>query len=343
MPEAKKINDIGFRVILIPFCGITIPLLTSLIPFQQFSLLEIKLSFLYTIAIAFIIWEGNRSLLFTLRSYFNWFNQPVKKILALLLVIPFYTIPVSVLLIVGWYQLFLNGQVNWTTIWNNTLIILISVLFIVHVYETVFLVKESESEMLRNATLEKARAEAELQALKNQIDPHFMFNSLNTLSHLIRTNPAKAQVFNDTLAEVYRYILQNKSRDLVLLQEELSFMDNYLALLKIRYGDCIFINKQVSDTCVHTSLLPPISLQILVENAIKHNTFSQKQPLHIHIIESHGQLSVSNQIREKKQAHSNGIGLTNLLERFILITGSQPAIERMNGCFFVHLPLLMLR
>jgi sensor histidine kinase YesM len=340
--EGNKINDIGFRVILIPFCGIAIPLLTSFVPFEQFSHLQIKLSFLYTIALAFVVWEGNRFLLFTLRSYFNWFNQPVKKIFALLLVIPFFTIPITILLLVGWFHLFLQGQINWTAIWNNTLIILISVIFIVHVYETVFLVKESESEILRNAGLEKARAEAELQALRNQIDPHFMFNSLNTLSHLISSNPGKAQIFNDTLAEVYRYILQNKSRDLVLLKEELCFMDNYIALLKIRFGDCIIIKKEIPEACLDNYLLPPISLQILIENAIKHNEFSKNQPLIITIVESNGQLSVSNEIREKTQPQNSGIGLANLLERFILITSIPLTIEKGNGFFFVRLPLLTL-
>ena len=341
--EDSRINDIGFRVLLIPVFGICIPLVTTLVPHHQFSLVQIKLSYLYTIGMAFIIWEGNRFLLFTLRSYLNWFNQPVKKILALLLVIPFFTIPVTVLLLVGWYHLFLKGVINWNTVWNNSLIIFIAVVFIVHVYETVFLVKESESEILRNASLEKARAEAELQALKNQIDPHFMFNSLNTLSHLISSDPKKAQVFNDTLADVYRYILQNKSRDLVLLQEELDFMDNYIALLKIRFGNSIMVDKQLSPECLDQFVLPPISLQILIENAIKHNEFSKSQPLHIGIRETGGELHITNELREKKVQQSNGIGLNNLLERFRLITARPVEIEKTEHRFSVRLPLLNLR
>ncbi|MBU7577733.1 MAG: histidine kinase, partial [Flavihumibacter sp.] len=211
------------------------------------------------------------------------------------------------------------------------------------VYETVFLVKESESEMLRNATLERARSEAELQALKNQIDPHFMFNSLNTLSHLISSDPRKAQVFNDTLADVYRYILQNKSRDLVLLQEELDFMDNYIALLKIRFGDCILVNINIPASSIDQFVLPPISLQILIENAIKHNEFSKSQPLLIEIQESGGELHITNEVREKKVRQSNGIGLNNLLERFRLITSRPVSIEKNNTHFSVRLPLLTLR
>src|SRR5205085_8327396 len=133
-----------------------------------------------------------------------------------LLSISFYTIPLSVLMLTGWYKIFTDGDINKQIIFTSTLIIMICVVFITHVYETAFLVKESESEMVRNEQLERAKAEAELEALKNQIDPHFMFNSLNTISYLIDENPAKAKEFNEHLADVYRYILQNKSRDLVM-------------------------------------------------------------------------------------------------------------------------------
>ena len=212
-----RVNDIGFRLILIPVFGIAIPLITGMINISNFNHWQIKLSFLYTIAIAFFVWEGNRYLHFSLRSYFDWHDRPVKKILAMLFTIFFYTIPVAVLLLVGWYKIFADGKPDWTVVFTSTLIILICVIFISHVYETVFLVKEAETEKVQRAQIEQAKAEAELEALKNQIDPHFIFNSLNTLSHLIEDRPEKAKQFNDNLADVYRYILHNKKRDLVLL------------------------------------------------------------------------------------------------------------------------------
>lgn len=338
-----QINDIGFRVILIPFCGIAIPLLTRMVPHQELSLLQIKFSYLYTIGIAFIVWQGNRYLLFTLRSYFNWFNHPMRKIGALLLVIPFYTIPISVLLLTGWYHLFLDGLVNWNTLLNTTLIILIAVIFIVHVYETVFLVKESESEMLRNSQLEKARAESALEALKNQIDPHFIFNSLNTLSHLIESSPAKARQFNDTLADVYRYILQNKGRDLVLLSEEMAFLENYFSLLKIRFGDSIFLQNEVPESAPVNWLLPPISLQLLMENAVKHNEFSRVYPLTIVLRMEDEKLVMTNEVGEiRTDRLSNGLGLANLAERYRLISSKNIDIIATEKEFTVRLPLLPL-
>jgi sensor histidine kinase YesM len=338
-----RVNDIGFRLILTPFFGIAIPLITGMISLQNFSNWQVKLSFLYTIMIAFIIWQGNRYLHFSLRSYFDWINKPVQKIAVLVLSVTFYTVPVSVLLLVGWYKIFPGEQVNWSIVTESTLIILVAVIFITHVYETVFLVKESESEMIRNEQLERAKAEAELQALKNQIDPHFIFNSLNTLSHLIEEKPAKAKQFNDNLADVYRYILQNKARDLVLLREEMEFLESYFSLLKIRFDKAVQLKISIRDEAMDQYLVPPISLQILAENAIKHNEFSEATPLLLEIQMKNEEIIVHNPVRKKiVRKASSKIGLQNLRERYKLITGKEIFIKEEENNFTVNLPVLKI-
>jgi sensor histidine kinase YesM len=340
---ALTINDIGFRLILIPFFGIAIPLVTGMINGDNFSNGQVKLSFLYTIMIAFIIWEGNRFLLFSLRSYFDWIRKPLRKIAVLILSIIFYTVPVSVLLLVGWYKMFSNGPVNWNIVTQSALIILIAVIFITHVYETIFLVKESENEMIRNEQLERARAEAELEALKNQIDPHFIFNSLNTLSHLIDNNPGKAKQFNDNLADVYRYILQNKARDLVLLREELEFLQHYFLLLQIRFEKAVQLQIHIKEETLDQYLIPPISLQILAENAIKHNEFSETDPLLIEMEMKNDELIVHNQVRRKMlRKASSKIGLQNLGERYKLTTNKEIVIKEEEKDFTVSLPILKI-
>jgi len=342
-PYKDKINDIGFRVILVPFFGIAIPLITGMVNGQNFTNWQIKLSFLYTIFIAFIIWEGNRYLLFSMRSYFDWYKKPLKKIIVLLFGISFYTLPVSILLLAGWYHIFINTGANWPTIFTASLIIMICVIFITHVYETVFLVKESASEMLRAEQLERARAEAELEALKNQIDPHFIFNSLNTLSYLIEEKPARAKQFNDNMADVYRYILQNKARGLVLLQEEISFLEDYFSLLKIRFENAVQLNLAADKALFDQYLVPPISLQVLMENAIKHNEFSDELPLVIEIGFNGDTLVFYNEIRKKTlRKHSSRIGLKNLDERYKLITGHTIIVEETEKIFKVVLPVLKI-
>jgi len=340
---ALKINDVGFRLILVPFFGIAIPLVTGMINGHNFSNWQIKLSFLYTIFISFIIWEGNRFLLFSLRTYFDWISKPLRKIAVLILSIIFYTVPVSVLLLVGWYKIFSTGPVNWNIVTQSALIILIAVIFITHVYETIFLVKESESEMIRNEQLERARAEAELEALKNQIDPHFIFNSLNTLSHLIDNNPAKARQFNDNLADVYRYILQNKARDLVLLREELQFLQSYFLLLQIRFEKAVELQLNLRDETLDQYLIPPISLQILAENAIKHNEFSEASPLLIEIEMKNDELVIHNPVHRKVlRKASSKIGLQNLGERYKLTTNKEIIIKDEEKDFTVSLPILKI-
>jgi sensor histidine kinase YesM len=341
--DSGRLNDIGFRLILIPVLGISIPLVTGMIDHSAFSLWKFKLSYVYTIGIAFVIWEGNRYLLFTLRSYFDWFNKPVKKIVALILAISFYTIPISALLLVIWYKIFNAGKVNWTVITTATLLIMICVIFITHVYETVFLVREAESEKVKKEQLERARAEAELEALKNQIDPHFIFNSLNTLSHLIEETPQKAKHFNDNLADVYRYILQNKGRELVLLREEMVFLNDYFSLLKIRFESAVQLSIYVSDELFDLYLIPPISLQILLENAIKHNEFSDTLPLLITIDIKNDELVIRNQVRKKTlRKASSKIGLNNLGERYRLTTNKEISIKEEEQEFVVSLPVLKI-
>ncbi|HEX7845553.1 MAG TPA: histidine kinase [Chitinophagaceae bacterium] len=339
-----QVNDIGFRLVLIPFFGIAIPLITGMINGHNFSNWQVKLSFLYTIFIAFLVWQGNRYLFFSLRSYFDWINKPIQKIAVLILSIVFYTVPISVLLLVGWYNIFSNGVVNWDVVSQSTLIILIAVIFVTHVYETVFLVKETETEMIRNEQLERARAEAELEALKNQIDPHFIFNSLNTLSHLIEDKPARAKQFNDNLADVYRYILQNKARSLVLLREEIAFLKSYFLLLQIRFEKAVELKLEVDEAVLDQYLMPPISLQVLAENAIKHNEFSEALPLALSVELGNKELIIKNKVQHKSlRKPSSKIGLQNLNERYKLTTGKEIIIEEKDNEFRVQLPVLKIR
>lgn len=310
---------------------------------QVLSLWQIKLSILFTIGIAFIIWEGNRYLLFTLRSYFDWFNKPVRKLVVLVLAVSAYTIPISALLLVIWYKIFNAGIVNWDVLATTTMIIMICVLFITHIYETVFLVREAETEKLKKEQLERAKAEAELEALKNQIDPHFIFNSLNALSHLIEKDPVKARRFNDNMADVYRYILQNKARELVLLHEEMVFLNDYFSLLKIRFEEAVQLQIGIEPAVYEQYLIPPISLQILLENAIKHNEFSDAAPLIITIDMQNDELIIHNQVRKKiLRKASSRIGLQNLGERYKLTTSKEISVKESAHDFTVSLPVLKI-
>ncbi|HEX9614187.1 MAG TPA: sensor histidine kinase, partial [Bacteroidota bacterium] len=329
------------RLIFIPFFGLVIPNATGMIDNSQYTWWELWICYAYFTFIAYAIWQGNRFLLFRLRPRFSWLNQPVQKVLALVVSNVFYTIPIAVGLTVLWYAFARHSETDWDVIFKATALCVICVVFITHTYETVFLIRSWETDRVKSEKLEKERARAELDALKNQIDPHFIFNSLNTLSHLIAEDSAKAQQFNDHLADVYRYILSNKDRNLVFLKEELTFLEHYFELLKIRFGNAVRLDVQLSVKDLDFFLLPPISLQILLENAIKHNEFSEESPLTLKVWLEGDVIHISNERRPKRGSlRSSKVGLKNLGERYKAITEKEIHIQQTNGSFEVELPIL---
>jgi len=339
-----ELNDRWIRMVFIPFFGFVIPNATGMIDNSQYSWWELWLCYGYFMFISFAIWQGNRYLLFRLRPRFSWLNQPVHKVIALIVSNVFYTIPITVGLVVLWFAFARHSATDWDVVFKATALCVVCVVFITHTYETVFLIRSWESDRSRSESLEQARIKAELEALKNQIDPHFIFNSLNTLSHLIESDPAKAKQFNEHLADVYRYILLNKERDLVLLREELDFAHHYFSLLRIRFSDAMDLRTDFNGTASEDYLLPPISLQVLIENAVKHNEFSDAHPIRINLRLEDESIVVSNILRHKKGSRpSSRVGLKNLNDRYKVVTGMGIDVRDDHTTFEVRLPLLKLK
>ena len=338
-----KLDDDTFRWIGIPIFGIIIPNATGLFGNLGVTDLAYWLGYIFFILLAFMIWQGNRYLLFRTRKRFTWFDKPIEKLILLLINNIFYTAPLTIAWLCMWYIWAGFPKTNWDAIQMVVLINVISVLFVTHVYETVFLLKEKESETVKNEQLQRAKAEAELSALKNQIDPHFMFNSLNTLSYLVKSDPVKANQFTENLAEVYRYILIQKDHTFVLLEDELEFTHKYTELLHLRFGKALIIERQFNGSVEKNYLIPPTSVFVAFENAVKHNEISESTPLHIKVDLKNNRLIISNQIQERKnRQHSSKIGLKNLDERFQLITGLAIEATRQNDKFIVSMPLTPL-
>jgi sensor histidine kinase YesM len=333
-------NDTTMRMVGIPFFGLAIPNLTGLFGALTFRDGLYWFGYVYFISLAFLIWQGNRYLLFRTRKRFTWFDKPIEKLVLLFMNNIFYTTPLTVAWLCLWYNLAGFSAIKWDVILIVALVNVICVLFVTHVYETVFMVKEQQNEQLKNSELQRAKAEAELAALKNQIDPHFIFNSLNTLTHLIKTDPPVAHEFTENLAEVYRYILSQKDQTLVLLDDELEFTHKYTDLLHLRFGNSLMIKKRFNGTLGKSFLIPPTSVFIAFENAVKHNEISEKNPMHIDVDVYEGNLIISNSLRERKtRMHSSKIGLKNLEERFRLVTGKGIQAEKKGDKFIVEFPL----
>ena len=224
-----------------------------------------------------------------------------------------------------------NGFLNFTYV--N---MLIALFFIGRILR---LQTDKQESRLENERLKQQSLQNELMALKNQIDPHFLFNSLNTLTSLIRENE-KATRFVKKLSHMYRYILQSGESDLVSVREELKFTESYTHLIRTRYRDRFSINIQIDDQFLDQEI-PPLALQLLVENAVKHNEISTSKPLTVHIYSQEGSLYVENKIQPRtvlKEGTKNG--LLNLKKRYVLLLKKEVKVHTENNIFAVELPLV---
>lgn len=183
-------------------------------------------------------------------------------------------------------------------------------------------------------------ASAQFESLKNQIDPHFLFNSLNVLSSLIEENPENAQRFTTSLSKIYRYVLEQKDKELVSVSEELAFAKTYMNLLKMRFENSIIYELPEGFDNPDAKVVP-LSLQLLLENTIKHNVVSEQKPLHIKIYIENNYLIVENNLQKKEVLQDRrGVGLQNIVNRYGLISERKMLIEENPEFFKVKIPIL---
>ncbi len=196
----------------------------------------------------------------------------------------------------------------------------------------------SQASLIENERLKQQNLQTELTALKNQIDPHFLFNSLNSLSCLIQDNDSASQ-FVKKLSFMYRYILQSGDRDMVTLREELKFLDSYCYLMKTRYRDRFRLVIDIDEEHLNKQI-PPLAIQLLVENAVKHNEISQSNPLTVNVFYRDGSIFVENKLQPRTvMSEGTGNGLVNLDKRYYLIEKQHIAIVKDDEKFSVELPL----
>lgn len=194
--------------------------------------------------------------------------------------------------------------------------------------------------IIEKEEIKRSHMASRIESLQNQINPHFLFNSLNVLSSLIQEDARQADRFVQQLAQVYRYVLAVQDKEMVPLAEELQALDAYLFLLDIRFGDALHWQNEVQPTVAEN--IPPLSLQMLVENAIKHNVVSQKHPLSLRLsrVGEH-YLKMENNVQQKEQDNiSLGIGLQNIEQRFTFLSDRPVKIDRSATHFSVSLPIL---
>jgi two-component system, LytTR family, sensor kinase len=304
-----------------------------------------------------IVCEGSRYLIYQSRT---WFTQPYKKAKRLLALLPPGIAFVALVFALskalrnyiafgntglnanqGITLHFENEQVNLgligTALLNGTLTFLV----LLGIYELAYHFARLQHTERERDRLEKEKLQAELQQLKGIVNPHFLFNNLNSLSSLISENPVQAEAFLDELTKVFRYLLRTNETVLTTVGQELQFMNSYYHLLQTRYGKGIEMQVTV-DARFEAYLLPPLTLQLLVENAVKHNRVQKENPLQIDIYsDATNRLIVRNNLSKRENSiESTGIGLRSINSRYKLLGQEGPTIQQEGQFFCVLLPLI---
>lgn len=223
---------------------------------------------------------------------------------------------------------------------SNYVVAMIITLVITLIVHLVYFYKNYQENRVKQEKIIAGTASAQFESLKNQLDPHFLFNSLNVLSSLIEENTENAQKFTTSLSKVYRYVLDQRDKELVTVQEELTFAKTYMNLLKMRFENSITFELPEQFENEEAKVVP-LSLQLLLENCIKHNIVSEKKPLHIKIYIENNELIIENNKQKKEVLRDRkGVGLQNIINRYAILTNRNVSITENEQLFKVKLPIL---
>ena len=333
------IKDFLLKLFFIPLLGICTPVISGLVVYANFSPLHLLFTNLYFIVCWFITWHGGVHFMARLRSTKNT-SHIFSKLLLLCSAAFVFAAFVSYVSAFIWQLAYLQ-HINQKTLVDYCILSGVFILFVTLIYEILFLKKEVELDTKIVDQLDLDRQHAEMNVLKNELDPHFIFNSLTSLSHLINNNTEKASLFTQKLAQSYKYFLVHRSHEMILLSEELRFIDDYFFLLQIRHDHKLKLKVDVDESRTHSCFILPCAIQILIENAIKHNTFSDTEPLEICISMNNNFIKVVNKVRSKPMmVESTNIGLRNLKKRYKIMCNKDILIYRIREKFVVNLPLI---
>ena len=301
--------------------------------------MDVDLIFFFLIVV--LVWQGNLLIDHILNKRYSWIENQKKR---LILEIGICTIFTSAILFLMFYTT-QQVQFNDGKIMNKRLRGLFPVsLALTFIFITIHISKQFYT-ALQNSLLEVEKyktvsASAQLENLKNQLNPHFLFNNFSVLTSLVHTNQNKAADFINELAKVYRYVLETKNEELVSLEEELDFIDHYIYLQKIRFEDSILFEIKI-DESKKTAYLLPMCLQMLVENTIQHNESSKSNPLKVFIYTQNNSLIIENPILPRSNVtESTKTGLKNIEKRYSFFTDEKVIVYNNGEIFKVILPLI---
>ena len=331
----------GYAIIL----GITLNFILDVIfslVYSQYRLFQPITNYINAILLTFIVGEA----LFFVNKKLNksrpWETKPVSRFVTQL----FSSILITniIVFVIRIPMLFITYVDGFIQLYNEFIIIgfLSSVsIFYTIIDMLIFLVRKWQSNMAELERFKKENTEYKFELLRSQLNPHFLFNSLSTLSSLVYENQEKAGSFIRELSDVYRYILENRDKDVVTLQKEMSFAGSYIRLNKLRFDENISINTAETNSDINKKKIAPLTIQLLLENAIKHNVISKKKPLKVDITFENSYIIVKNKKQLKRnREYSSNMGLKNINNRYSFLTESPVEVIDNNDEFVVKIPLI---
>lgn len=309
------------------------------------GLREVADEFIFAFLFSSVLSFGGSKVDFFFDDRMSWIEQPVKRLILTVVAYMIYTFIASFIIV--FFIAYFTGQfalsdIPWQGIGQGTRYPMIFAFLFMAIFTTRSWLMEWRKSAIEAEQLRTEKIASQYQSLKDQLNPHFLFNSLNVLSNLVYEDADKSAEFIQKLSKIYRYVLEVQQEELVPLDQELDFARNYLKLQKLRFEDNLGFSIKVDS--IQGKQLPPLSLQLLLENAIKHNEASKSNPLFIQIFQEGQDLIVSNTFQPKRQQMdaSTGVGLKNIEMRYAFLSQRQPMIITTEDEFVVRLPLLEL-
>lgn len=292
--------------------------------------------------LSFLLWEGNGLLSNWLSQKFPWAQKTLARFLWGIITTILFSSSVVALWHYVFFVLFMGNSHAWYAqvfVSNVVIALIITSIISLFLHAAEFL-KGWREAALKAERLQHMQVKSRLQSLKDQLNPHFLFNSLHVLTALVHKDADLAEQFINKLADIYRYVLEQSQMELVPLSEELAFIEKYLELLRYRFGDNLHVSWNPPDA--QGLYVPPLSLQLLVENVVKHNIISQKKPLTISVLsDKEGYLTIENNFQEKRtKTASTGIGMDHIRSLYAYLSNKEVIVDNDGHQYKVHIPLL---
>jgi hypothetical protein len=333
------LNDKWIRLVSIPVVALLMHLVYDGLPAPLNE--EWVTGYFVGLSVTVALWEGNRGIFILMRRWFTRYDQTATRLFVQTLTSIAYTFAVKFVLDSTWQlagiEMCAEGEII-----KKSFVDLVPTFFITSLYESAYFFGEWKRNLQRSEALARAGIQSELEALRNQLDPHFLFNSLNTLAALIEDDNEPAHTYLSQLADVYRYVLVSRDKTTVPLRDEMAFVEAYLYLNKTRFRDDLQVEQRIAPAAYATNVAP-LSLQMLVENAIKHNIISPESPLHVSLVSEPDSpyVRVENNVQLKTSLEqSTKVGLRNIINRYRLLSERPVEVLAENGRFSVRVPLL---